>query len=63
MHAVMYIVLAYLMLLGPYMMMNAQHYPEHLVKTTMMLSVVIVATSVLMILFSVLYGVILFFWR
>jgi len=59
----MYIILAYLMLLGPYMMMNAHHYPEYMVKTSMMLSVVIVATSVLMIMFSVLYGVILFFWR
>ena len=63
MHAVMYIILAYLVLLGPYMMMHQNHYPEYMVKTTMMMSMVIVATSVLMIMFSVLYGVILFFWR
>jgi len=59
----MYIILAYLVLLGPYMMMNAHHYPEPVVKTSMMMSMVIVATSVLMIMFSVLYGIILFFWR
>jgi len=56
----MYIILAYLVLLGPYMMMHQNHYPEYMVKTSI---VVIVATSVLMIMFSVLYGVILFFWR
>jgi len=63
MHTVMYIILAYLVLLGPYMMMNAHHYPEPVVKTTMMMSMVIVATSVLMILFSLVYSVFLFFWR
>ena len=45
------------------MMMNAHQYPEHLVKTSMMMSVVIVFTSMLMIAFSLLYSIILFFWR
>jgi hypothetical protein len=58
-----YILLSFIMMLGPYMMMNAHQYPEHLVKTSMMMSVVIVFTSMLMILFSLVYIIILFFWR
>jgi len=59
----MYVPLMMLVMLGPYMMMHSDKFPEHVVKTSMMMSIVIVATSVLMIMFSVLYGIILFFWR
>ena len=58
----MYIILAYLMLLGPYMMLHSDSYPEPLVKMMMTLSMVIASVSMLMILFSLVYGAILFFW-